>query len=260
MQRSHLSATWVVALLVVASLTATGCAVAGTGSGTNSSVVNVQGSFATANLSAAIVARSSARSILPGYNIRIYTMSGASFSANDYETVSIQSDGAFSFEVPRGDTFVAILVDTQAPFRKAVGVIGIGTAVGQYWEQIATSELDGDIVMGNVATTPTDDGVLPSQVGLTDMLDKVKDSSAIDRLSRLDNAVRLLMNAINGEPGISTTLNYIFGQTDTEFETILGQFPTDIAYGFAGYQVLLFPSTGADGATLSAPAEGTLIT
>jgi hypothetical protein len=170
------------------------------------------------------------------YKIRIYDASNGQIKLDGYREIAIAEDGTFTFNVSEGVAFVAVLVDPSAEFRKALGVIGISTGASQYWEQIATEQIEGNIVLGTIPDVPVG-GILISENDISKIEATLTDIEAIKTLARIDDAVRSLRNTINGEPDISTQESYVFGCNDMGLKKVADTTPSPSIYAFAGFQI-----------------------
>ena len=167
------------------------------------------------------------------------------------QTVAVLEDGTFSFHVTQGNAFVAFLVDPSQQFRKAVGVIGIGVGSDGYWEQIDTSQLEGDITLGKIADVPVN-GLLICENPIQNIGARLNDLGAIALLARLDDKVRNFENEINGAPDISAGPLNVYAADSIP---IPASMPTLPFYQLSGYQIQIkiAGTSGTDVATLRPP-------
>ena len=114
------------------------------------------------------------------------------------QRIKLDSDGNFEFNLFAGHEFVAFLVNPSEPFRKVVGILGIGTGENEYWEAIDTDLLIDDLFMGQFSSSDTDE-ILVSQFSIGDLAGGITDIDKAMRSASWDNVVRLLKNAVNND-------------------------------------------------------------
>src|SRR6056297_149061 len=131
----------------------------------------------------------------------------------EYEEVSIQTDGSFSFDVDDGDTFMAFLIDQTQEYLKSVGLIGISTSSGEYWEYIDTGCLEGDVNLGTISESQTA-RLLNSENNIDNIGAEITNRELVDYLAVNDNSLRVLENYINSDFKMITfpTYNFMSGE------------------------------------------------
>lgn len=173
-----------------------------------------------------------------------------SFAVNvEHKTVNADDNGYFAFQVERGKKFIAFLVDASQEYRKAIGVIGIGTGDNEYWENIDTQYAQGIISLGNIPTIATNN-VLPSQNDINTIGLSGSDLQIVEQLSHLDNSVRFYKNFINA--GFENLTGPSFTYTYPELEDNSWTPGDQISY--AGYQTYLWGKFLGETTTMTPPS------
>ena len=129
----------------------------------------------------------------------------------NYTEYDVAADGNFSISLQDGDSFVAFLLDPSSEFEKVMGLIGIGTGGGEYWESIDTGLITGNLELGTIAPTASPDGILATGNDLSSLSSQVADIDKIRSAALTDNTVRFLKNQVNAKGKLQKAeINYVF--------------------------------------------------
>lgn len=143
----------------------------------------------------------------------------------EHESAEIAEDGSFNIDITEGKEFLMFLMEND----KAVGLVGINTTDGQYWENINSGYLKGLVALGDIPSS-SDNGLLVAEKTLDDITVVDDKSDLIKNISRVDDHVRTYMNFVNSGFKHWVTPGFCFFGNLQENEFI-----TSINY--AGYQL-----------------------
>jgi hypothetical protein len=164
------------------------------------------------------------------------------------EVIELGMDGSFSFEINNGKSFFAYLVDESLDF-KVKGLLGIGTGENQYWENISTKELDGEINLGNIAQQ--DGLILKAELSLDELKLNENVKEQIKRFSKLDDNIRMYANYANNDFKNFATTGFTFYYPKLEQDSW-----TKIEkYKYAGYKVYTIGKGFGENAQLLPPED-----
>lgn len=153
----------------------------------------------------------------------------------EHKTITPDANGNFNFQIEKGKKFIAFLVDATQTYRKAIGVIGIGTGENQYWENIDTQYTDGIINLGKIMDQPINQ-VLSTEYSIDQMGITGANQELVRQLSQLDNHVRLYKNCINANYENLTGPAFTYLYNDITYNTWI----TQQQVSYAGYQIYLW--------------------
>ncbi len=158
----------------------------------------------------------------------------------EFEQIDINDDGSFSFDIDKGKSFVAFLVDPTREYDKSLGVIGISTSNTEYWEHIDTQLIDGNIALGEI-TTSSLDRILQSENNVDTLGSTITDKEMVNYIASIDNSLRTIENYINSGFSLVTFPNYQIRNPERTKSTITQWDESYLdSYNFYGYQFYLF--------------------